>query len=326
VKPGPFVYHAPERVDEALALLAEHGDEAKVLAGGQSLMPMLNFRLARVEHLVDINRIGRLEPWFADPVLTGDVVILPALVRQRQVERSAALAAALPLLGEALRHVAHPQIRNRGTVCGSLAHADPSAELPTVLSALDATVTLVSARGTRTLPLADFFLFHLTTALDPDELLREVTIPRPPPGTVTAFREFAPRRGDFALAAVAATARFDSGAATGRFDSGAVSDFEGDATSDADRVAELRIVVAGVAPTPLRLAGVEELLLGGPLDDAAIAAAGALTASTVDPTGDAHADAAYRERLAGVLLTRALTDLRDRHSHGDPHHREAIHA
>jgi carbon-monoxide dehydrogenase medium subunit len=326
VKPGPFVYHAPERVDEALALLAEHGDEAKVLAGGQSLMPMLNFRLARVEHLVDINRIGRLEPWFADPVLTGDVVILPALVRQRQVERSAALAAALPLLGEALRHVAHPQVRNRGTVCGSLAHADPSAELPTVLSALDATVTLVSARGTRTLPLADLFLFHLTTALDPDELLREVTIPRPPPGTVTAFREFAPRRGDFALAAVAATARFDSGAATGRFDSGAVSDFEGDATSDADRVAELRIVVAGVAPTPLRLAGVEELLLGGPLDDAAIAAAGALAASTVDPTGDAHADAAYRKRLAGVLLTRALTDLRDRHNHGDPHHREAIHA
>ncbi len=296
MKPGAFAYHAPERVDEALALLAEHGDEAKVLAGGQSLMPMLNFRLARVEHLVDINRIGRLEPWFADPVLTGDVVILPALVRQRRVERSAALAAALPLLGEALRHVAHPQIRNRGTVCGSLAHADPSAELPTVLSALDATVTLVSARGTRTLPLADFFVFHLTTALEPDELLREVTIPRPPPGTVTAFREFAPRRGDFALAAVAATARFDNG------------------------VADLRVTVAGVAPTPLRLTGVEELIADGPLDGEAIAAAGALTASTVEPTGDAHADAAYRRRLAGVLVGRALTDLRNRHDHQEATH------
>jgi carbon-monoxide dehydrogenase medium subunit len=293
VKPGPFTYHAPERVDEALGLLAEYGDEAKVLAGGQSLMPMLNFRLARVEHLVDINRIGRLEPWFADPVLTGDVVILPALVRQRQVERSAALAGALPLLAEALRHVAHPQIRNRGTVCGSLAHADPSAELPTVLSVLDATVTLVSARGTRTLPLADFFLFHLTTALEPDELLREVTIPRPAVGTATAFREFAPRRGDFALAAVGAAAGFDS----------------------RDRVESCRIAVAGVAPTPLRLTGLEEMLTGEPLDDAVIAGAAELTRSTVDPTGDAHAGATYRKRLAGILVSRALADLRE--------HREA---
>ena len=287
MKPGSFTYHAPERVDEALGLLAEYGDEAKVLAGGQSLMPMLNFRLARVEHLVDINRIGRLEPWFADPVLTGDVVILPALVRQRQVERSAALAGALPLLAGALRHVAHPQIRNRGTVCGSLAHADPSAELPTVLSVLDATVTLASARGTRTLPLTDFFLFHLTTALEPDELLREVTIPRPAAGTVTAFHEFAPRRGDFALAAVAVAAGLHDG-----------------------QLSHPRIAVAGVAPTPLRLTGVEEMLTGESLDDAVIAEAAELTRSTVDPTGAAHAGATYRKRLAGVLVSRALADLR----------------
>lgn len=301
MKPGAFEYHAPERVDEALGLLAGYGDEAKVLAGGQSLMPMLNFRLARVEHLVDLNRIARLEPWLAEPVVTGDAVTLPALVRQRQVERSATVVGALPLLGEALRYVAHPQIRNRGTVCGSLAHADPSAELPTVLSVLDATVTLVSNRGTRTVPLAGFFLFHLTTALEPDELLREVTIPRPVPGTVTAFREFAPRKGDFALAAVAATAAFEPDGGDGA----------------ADRVTGCRIAVAGVAPTPLRLTAVEELLAGEPITDALTERAAELTRSTVDPVGDARADAAYRKRLAGVLVSRALADLRDRNDRRD---------
>jgi carbon-monoxide dehydrogenase medium subunit len=154
---------------------------------------------------------------------------------------------------------------------------------------LDATVTLASARGTRTLPLADFFLFHLTTALEADELLREVTIPRPAPGTATAFHEFAPRRGDFALAAVAVAAGLRGG-----------------------RLSQPRIAVAGVAPTPLRLTGVEEMLAGEPLDDALIAEAAESIRSIVDPAGDAHAGAAYRKRLTGVLASRALNDVRDR--------------
>src|ERR1700743_2620672 len=164
MKPGRFVYHAPRELDEALAMLHEYGDEAKVLAGGQSLMPMLNFRLAQIEHLVDINRLG---DDLGEVSWAADTLSIPALVRQRRVERSAQVAQRLPVLAEALKQVAHPQIRNRGTVCGSLAHADPSAELPSVMAVLDATFTVASARGTRTLPVAEFFEFHLTTAMEP---------------------------------------------------------------------------------------------------------------------------------------------------------------
>jgi carbon-monoxide dehydrogenase medium subunit len=285
MKPGRFTYHAPRRLADALALLAEYGDEAKILAGGQSLLPMLNFRLARVEHLVDINR---LEPWLAEPRLAGTTITLPALVRQRQVERSVQLTTALPLLGQALRQVAHPQIRNRGTICGSLAHADPAAELPTVLSVLDAALTLVSARGERTVEVADFFQFHLTTALEPDELLSEVTIQRPAPGTVTVFREFATRRGDFALAGVAVACR----------------------AGEAGLVSDCRIAAAGVASTPQRLGEAERLVIGTRLEEDVLAEVEAATRAALNPITDIHASAGYRRRLTGVLVRRALTEVR----------------
>ncbi|HEY1570584.1 MAG TPA: xanthine dehydrogenase family protein subunit M [Pseudonocardiaceae bacterium] len=285
MKPGRFTYHAPRELDEALAMLHEYGDEAKVLAGGQSLMPMLNFRLARIDHLVDINR---LPADLTEIRWAADTVAIPALVRQRHVERSPEIAAALPVLTAALHQVAHPQIRNRGTVCGSLAHADPAAELPTVMSVLDAACTVVSARGTRTIDVADFFQFHLTTAMEPDELLLRVRITLPPPGTHAAFHEFATRRGDFALAGVAALCH----------------------TDPAGVVRDCRIAAAGVSSTPQRLTGVEDHVIGNTLDDTVIAEAGALARAAVDPTGDIHAGAAYRQRLTGALVRRALTDIR----------------
>jgi carbon-monoxide dehydrogenase medium subunit len=287
MKPAPFAYHAPRELDEALELLREHGDEAKVLAGGQSLMPMLNFRLARIDHLVDINRIGA--QWERS-TFGAEQVTIPALVRQRQLERS---AEAPRVLTEALRHVAHPQIRNRGTICGSLAHADPAAEMPTVLTALDARFTLASARGMRTLSAADFFLFHLTTALEPDELLLEVSFDRPGPRRFSAFREFATRRGDFALAGVAAVCEVDA----------------------AGVVTDCRLVAAGVAPTPQRLTDAEALVVGQHLLSDVAEAAGAAARAQVDPTGDIHASAEYRARLTGVLVKRALIDIREQ-AHG----------
>ncbi|QRP49343.1 xanthine dehydrogenase family protein subunit M [Amycolatopsis sp. FDAARGOS 1241] len=287
MKPGRFTYHSPRSLDEALAALQVHGDDAKVLAGGQSLMPMLNFRLARFEHLVDVNRLGaeHAEPTFGDTRIT-----IPLLVRQRQLERSEEAARLLPVLTEALQQVAHPQIRNRGTICGSLAHADPAAELPSVLSVLDATFTLVSSRGVREVRAEDFFLFHLTTSLEPDELLLQVSVPRPPANQFSAFREFATRRGDFALAGVAAVCEFDA--------TGAVS--------------ACRLAAAGVAPTPHRLTDVEALVTGARLGDELWPDVEAAARRQVDPTGDIHASAEYRSRLTGVLVKRALTDIREK--------------
>lgn len=285
MKPGRFAYHAPRELDEALAMLHEYGDEAKVLAGGQSLMPMLNFRLAQVEHLVDINRLGGD---LTEMSWAADTVAIPALARQRHVERSERVACALPVLAEALGQVAHPQIRNRGTVCGSLAHADPAAELPSVMSVLDATFTVASARGTRQVPVDEFFQFHLTTAIEPDEMLLRVRVNLPPAGTFSVFREFATRRGDFALAGVAAAVALDA---------------DGVVTS-------CRIAAAGVAPTPHRVRPVEDVVTGQRLDDDVLREAGNLASADVDPTGDIHASAAYRQRLTGVLVRRALAEVR----------------
>jgi carbon-monoxide dehydrogenase medium subunit len=253
-------------------------------------MPMLNFRLARIEHLVDINRLG--SQW-GTPTFGASVITIPALVRQRQLERSGEAAALAPVLTEALHHVAHPQIRNRGTICGSLAHADPAAEMPTVLTALDARFTVASARGMRTLPAEEFFLFHLTTALEPDELLLEVSFDRPGPRRFSSFREFATRRGDFALAGVAAVCEVDA--------SGVVTD--------------CRLVAAGVAPTPQRLTDAEQLLVGQHLLSGLAEAAGAAARGQVEPTGDIHASADYRARLTGVLVKRALIDITEK-AHG----------
>lgn len=284
MKPPPFAYHAPTDVGEALSLLEQYGDEAKVLAGGQSLMPMLNFRLAAPEHLVDINRLPRLAAVGRTP--TGWRI--PALVRQRTAEQSLALAASVPLLAAGLRHVGHPQIRNQGTVCGSLAHADPAAELPAVSLALDATMTVASHSGTRQVPAEKFFEFHLTTCMAPEEFLLDLTFEVPPEGTISSFQEFARRRGDFCLAAIAASLTF----------------------GPTDHVSRCRMVAAGVAPTPVRIHAAERLLDGKRLDDDLLAEAQATVRRDVNPFGDIHAGAGYRRHLVGVLADRALRDIR----------------
>jgi aerobic carbon-monoxide dehydrogenase medium subunit len=291
MKPAPFTYHAPGSVAEALDILRERADDAKVLAGGQSLVPLLNFRLAAPAHLVDINRLPGLDQIERTPAGWR----IPALVRQRSAELSPGLAAGCPLLTDALRHVAHPQIRNRGTVCGSLAHGDSSAEIPAVMVALGARLDIAGASGSRSVGAGDFFLFHLTTALQPDELLLAVEFDDAAPRSYGAFAEFAPRRGDFCLAGAAVTATFGAGGAVER----------------------CRVVAAGVAPTPLRLASVEELVTGSALDRQTLAAAQAAAAGEVSPPGDAHADAAYRRQLVSVLVRRALAGVQKQKEQGD---------
>jgi carbon-monoxide dehydrogenase medium subunit len=282
MKPGRFAYRAPTELDEALALLADHGDEAKVLAGGQSLMPMLNFRLAMPEYLIDINRLPGLD----SVQRTQRGWRIPALVRQRTLERTADVTDAVPLVLDALRQVAHPQIRNRGTVCGSLTHGDAAAELPTVMTALDATMTIVSKQSIRSVPAEEFFLFHMTTAVEDGELLLDVSFDQPPANTFHSFQEFATRRGDFGLAAVAVLLTFD----------------------EDDLITRVRLVAAGVAPTPLRLPGAEALLLGRRVDSALLAQLESIVRGEVAPTGDVHADEAYRRQLAGVLAKRGVVE------------------
>jgi aerobic carbon-monoxide dehydrogenase medium subunit len=291
MKPAGFTYHAPVSTEEALETLGEYADDAKVLAGGQSLLPMLAFRLAAPEHLVDINRLPGLDR--IERTSTGWRI--PALVRQRDAERSRDLAASTPLLTEALRQVAHPQIRNRGTICGSLAHADSSAELPTVMVALGARMSIMGASGVRSLSADEFFRFHMTTAIEPDELLLAVEFDEPGPRTYGAFHEFALRKGDFCLAGAAVTATFGAD----------------------ETIERCRVVAAGVAPTPLRLAAVEQLITGSALDDRTLAAAQAAVLREVSPTGDVHADATYRRHLASVLVRRALSTVQTKKEKSD---------
>jgi CO/xanthine dehydrogenase FAD-binding subunit len=220
MKPAPFLYRRPESLDEALALLREHGDEAKVLAGGQSLVPLLNMRLARPEVLVDLNRVGGLDHIEAN----GDVRI-GALVRQRELERSP-----LPLVTEALPHVGHLVTRNRGTVGGSIAHGDAAAELPLCLTVLGGTVVVRSAAGERRIPAEEFFVSHFTTRLAPDELVVETVWPVLDDGWSFAFEELAQRRGDFALSMAACALRVENG-----------------------RVAEARVGVGSVVDRPTLL-------------------------------------------------------------------------
>lgn len=280
MKPVDFDLHRPATLDEALALLDRHAD-ARVLAGGQSLVPLLNFRLARPGHLVDIGRVAGL----GELRDTGDALVLGAMVSQSRAERSTAVAARCPLLAAALPWIAHPPIRARGTICGSLAHADPAAELPAVAVALDATLVAVSARGRREIAAADFFQGHLTTALRPDELLAAVRFTAAAPGTGAAFHEVSRRRGDFAMAGVAAQVTLEDGA-----------------------IADARICVSGVAGVPLRCAGSEQALLGTRADPEALRRAAGAVLDILDPAGDLHATAGYRKHVAGVLVRRAVAE------------------
>jgi carbon-monoxide dehydrogenase medium subunit len=279
VKPPRFDYHAPTTVDEALGLLTRYQGEAKVLAGGQSLMPLLNFRLVRPAALIDLNRI----PALAYIHEANGQVRLGAMTRQRALEFSTVVRQRLPLLVEATRWVGHLPIRTRGTIGGSIAHADPAAEYPAVLTALEGEVVARSPRGERSLRPADLYQTYLTTTLAADEILTEVRLPAMPAGCGWAFEEFARRHGDFALVGIAAVVMPNSG-----------------------KPPRVRLATAGVSPVPARLRAAEEILERDGLSDAAIAAAAAKAGELVQPDSDIHASADYRRHLTGVLTARAL--------------------
>jgi aerobic carbon-monoxide dehydrogenase medium subunit len=285
VKPPPFKHFSAHSTDEAVSLLAEHGDDAKVLAGGQSLVPLLNMRLARPECLVDITRIAELGG--AAPV--NGQLELRAAVRQADAEDSSAVETGVPLLHEALEHVAHREIRNAGTVCGSAAHADSAAEIPAVCLALDAEMVAASSRGTRVIAARDFYVSYLETALDPDELLTAIRLPVQAPGTGASFLEVAPRRGDYALAGVALSL-----------------------TTANDVVRSASLAFLGVGPTPVRADAAEQLLRDATPSDALLSEAAWRASEELDPADDVHASADYRREAARVLARRALGIALDR--------------
>jgi aerobic carbon-monoxide dehydrogenase medium subunit len=286
MKPPRFDYLAPASLDEALAILGRLGEQAKVLAGGQSLVPLLNFRLARPPHLVDLNEIRGL-----DGVRVADGrLIIGALTRQRAVETSALVRAHCPLLAEAMPQIGHVQIRNRGTVGGSLAHADPAAELPAVVAALEGELVLRRASGERVLTPEQFFVSYFTTAADPTELLVEVRLPVILPRTGTAFMEVSRRHGDFALVGVAATVTIDDG---------------GICTGSA-------LALTGVGPTPVIARDAARALVGARPTPEAFDDAGRRVSAGVRPDSDLHASGEYRKHLAGVLTTRALAQAAER--------------
>lgn len=286
MKPAPFTYHRPASVDEALALLAEHGDEAKILAGGQSLLPVMGLRLAAPAHLVDIGRLPGL-----DGIDTGpDGTRIGALVTHGTAERSDELARHCPLIHQAMPHIGHRAIRTRGTVVGSIAHADPAAEMPAVCLALGATMHLVSdERGERTVAAGDFFEGYLTTALEPDELFTAVSFPVSAPGTGTALFELSRRHGDYALAGLACSI-----------------------TAPAGTVEAVALSFLGVASTPVRVTEAEEALIGRVPDNDAFADAATIVNRILEPTADVHATTAYRKHLAGVLTRRGLAQATSR--------------
>ncbi|HTN80330.1 MAG TPA: xanthine dehydrogenase family protein subunit M [Acidimicrobiales bacterium] len=275
MKPAPFVYVAPASLDEAVAALAEHGEDAKVLAGGQSLIPLLSLRLARPTALIDLNGVAELSSISANGAVT-----IGAMTRHRAVERSSEVARLVPLLSAAVPYIGHAAIRTRGTIGGSLAHADPAAELPAVALALDATFEVRSTRGSRVIAADDFFEGYFTTALTPDEVLTSVTFPKAAPGTGVSVQEMARRHGDFAMVAAVATV------APG----------------------DVRIAMINVADRPVRAREAEAAMQAGvSIDEAA-----ALAVRDLDPSADLHATAAYRRSVAEVLVRRALTEASDR--------------
>ena len=278
MKPPKFEYHAPSTLDEALALLARYNGDAKLLAGGQSLVPLLNFRLARPAALIDLNRITSL----AYIREHDGHVRLGAMTRQRAIEFSPVVARRLPLLREATRWVGHLPIRSRGTIGGSIAHADPSAEYPAVLTALEGEVVARGPKGERTLSSGALFETYLTTTLAPDEILTEVRLPVMAGGAGWAFEELARRHGDFAIVGVAAAVWRSGGRVTAR------------------------LATAGAGGTPRRLRAAEEIVERDGLGAAAIEAAGRRASELVEPDADIHASADYRRHLAGVLTERAL--------------------
>jgi carbon-monoxide dehydrogenase medium subunit len=281
VKPSAFAYAAPESVEEALAVLDQAGGDAKVLAGGQSLLPILNLRLAAPAMVVDVNRLTDLAYVRTEPA----AVVVGALARHAGVEHDAAAYEALPLLRQALRLVAHPVIRNRGTTVGSLAHADPSGEMTAVLALTGGSVTAASRDGgQREVVAADFFLGPLESSLRPGELAVSARFPRFPAGTRTAFVEVARRHGDYAMCGVGVAVEVDGGT-----------------------IKNAKAAFISMAPTPL-VVDLTDAVAGRSAETADWSAAGDLVRDVVDPEGDIHATAHYRRHLAVVLTGRALAD------------------
>ncbi len=286
MKPPPFAYARASSAEEAVALLAEAGEDAKVLAGGQSLVPLLNFRLARPSLLVDVTGLAELD--YLRAGANGAGLAVGALCRHVALERSGQLGGPWQAVAEAVPMIGHYPIRARGTVGGSVAHADPSAELPLLLLAYDGEVDALGPSGRRTIPARELFRGTFTTALAADELLVEVRLTAPPAGARTAFEEFSERAGDFALASVCVGVAVEDG-----------------------RCTWARIALGGVGPTPLDAAEAERALVGSEFDDDAIAAAAEAASAGCDPAGDFHASAQFRRELAAELTSRALRRLRD---------------
>ncbi len=281
MKPAPFEYDDPRSVDETIGLLARYGDDCKVLAGGQSLVPLMNFRLARPGRLVDINGVESL----GQVKVENGRLLLGAMVRHAHVERSNDIAARWPLLHDAIVWVGHSQIRNRGTVGGSVAHADPAAELPCALAALDAKFHVLSKRGPRVLRWDQIFVSEFTTSLAPDELLTAIEVPPQDPSTGVAFVEFARRHGDFALGGAAVSIMLAR--------NGTCSD--------------VAIALLSAGPRPVRAEEAERRLKGGQVDEAAIKQASAAAVQGLHPTSDLHGSREYRVKLLQVMTERALT-------------------
>ena len=278
MKPPSFSYHDPETLEAAVFLLGAL-DNVKLLAGGQSLMPMLNMRFVLPDHIIDINRI----PGLSDIAVEGTCLRLGAMARQRDIETSELVASVCPLMSEALGHVGHRQTRNRGTIGGSLCHLDPAAELPTLALALDCAVGVVGPAGSRRIPFAEFPLAYMTPAIGPDELVVFIDVPLWAPGHGYAFEEFARRHGDFAMASAAVQLQLAPG-------------------GQIERVA---VALGGVAVLPQRMGDMEAMLIGQVPGEELFRAAARLC-EDIEALGDVHAPAEYRRHLAGVMVRRAL--------------------
>lgn len=295
MKPAAFKYFVPNSIKEAVDFLEQYGDEAKIIAGGQSLVPIMNFRLGRPEVLIDINKIKELD--YIRDCADGEKegLAIGALTRERVVELDPNVQKKCPILSKAISYVGHTTIRNRGTIGGSLVHADPSGEIPTTICALEGKMKVSGPDGERTLDCEEFFLTYLTTSLEPSDILVEVKVPVLPEGTGWSFVELSRRVGDFAIVAVATILLMDPDGTCG----------------------EARISLGGVAPTPVRAEDAEEILSGQKITPALVEKAGQLAIDATDAEPDYHATADYRREMTNVLVKRSLKEALDIAEKGD---------
>lgn len=285
MKPASFEYFSPRTLDEAIVLLARHGEDAKILAGGQTLVPMMNLRFAQPRRIIDINRVPDLD--YIRP--EGDEIAIGALVRHNSILESDDVGRLCPLLTEAYGFVANPTVRNRGTLCGNLAHSDPASEMPALMLALDATLVVRSAGGARRVPAREFFIGLYTTAISPGELLIEVRVPVLSPNTGYAIEEMAVRKGDLALAGVVAIMTVANA-----------------------RIAKVSVAFFGVTDRAVRLPAIDAKLVGARPSDELFGAVGAAAATAIDISADGESDLAYRRDLIRILTTRALSTALER--------------